>query len=168
MIRSLHFGKLNMSIGRTAASIDIHKTNFRIIQKICNLYIIVNLCCPGLVAMVYGWIHFCSTFRSHLCATPSGQVSLTIHLTARENSPEDAAHKWRRNIEQKKFKYRSLSLSPENRGLHNAGRQSLSQFIYNYLNNSQMYSAPIFERLKAVAFNEKWCWFDSQLVKVFF
>ena len=29
----------------------------------------VDLCCPGLMAVVYGGIIFCSTFRRHLCTT---------------------------------------------------------------------------------------------------
>ena len=41
----------------------------------------VDLCCPGMTAVVYGWILFCSTFRRHLLAASTGEISLAVRWT---------------------------------------------------------------------------------------
>ena len=52
---------------------------------------------------------------------------LIVRLTARETDPEDAAHKLRRKVEQKRIQHRPWSLSPDCRVLHNADSVSLKQ-----------------------------------------
>ena len=37
-----------------------------------------DLCSPGMTAVVYGWILFCSTFRHHICAASLWEVPLTV------------------------------------------------------------------------------------------
>ena len=41
----------------------------------------VELCCLDLMAVVYGWILFCSTFCHHLLMASSGEVSLAVRWT---------------------------------------------------------------------------------------
>ena len=51
------------------------KTN-KILQRIKKLTSYMELCRPGLLTVVCDWILFCSTFRRHLCAAPSGVLWL--------------------------------------------------------------------------------------------
>ena len=73
----------------------------------------VEHCCLGLMAMVYGWINFCSTFCHHLCEASLGVVFLAV--------------RWWWNIKLKKFSHRPSS--PHNRVVHSTGLERLSQFI---------------------------------------
>ena len=41
----------------------------------------VELCCPGSMARVFGWILFCSMFHHHLYGASSGVVSLAVRWT---------------------------------------------------------------------------------------
>ena len=48
-----------------------------------------------------------------------GRLRQTIHLTARETTPEDAAYKWWQNVKQKK-------IQPQAMAINRAGQQSFT------------------------------------------
>ena len=68
-----------------------------------------------------------SVWRDRVFSPPS--VCQTVHLTAREKTPEDAAHRYGETSSRREFNHSPRPSSPDNSVLHNAGHESLNQFI---------------------------------------
>ena len=95
----------------------------------------VELYFPNLMAVVYGWILLCSTFRRQLCAASSGAVSLAVKWTVCLKGPRLFSWRCRTQMTAKRreFSHRTRPSSPDNRAIIYTSGENLSQIITNHL-----------------------------------